>query len=119
MARGGKRPGAGRKRGGRNKRTAERIAAMNDAARAATEVLGDKAFSGDAHALLMLTYKNEALPLQTRLEAAKAAIAYERPKLQAIEHSGEIHRPRPLSDLSDDELLAIAASIETGSPPVH
>lgn len=38
----------------------------------------------DAHALLRSTYQNEALPLSTRILAAKAAIKFERSTLQAI-----------------------------------
>src|SRR5579883_2092108 len=86
----GSRPGerrGGRQPGTPNKRTVEREKAMREAALKAEEAIGEGAFSGDAHALLMMTYKDTALPLDTRLEAAKAAIAYEKPKLANIDQT--------------------------------
>jgi hypothetical protein len=48
------------------------------------------AFDGDSHALLMAVYKDPLQPLERRMEAAKAAIAYEKPRLAAIEHGGTL-----------------------------
>jgi hypothetical protein len=47
-------------------------------------------FEGDAHALLMFVYKNPALDIQIRLDAARVAIKYEKPSLAAIQvqHAG-------------------------------
>ena len=45
-------------------------------------------FIGDAHALLMLTYKNELLDIDVRLDAAKAAVRYEKPSLVAVHETG-------------------------------
>src|SRR5687767_9567326 len=70
----------GRPKGSKNKRTVEREVAMQKAAQAITAAIPE-AFEGDAHALLMATYKDTALPLPTRLDAAKAAIGYEKPRL--------------------------------------
>ena len=41
----------------------------------------------------MAVYKDTTLPLQIRLDAAKAAIAYEKPRLAAVEHSGDGNNP--------------------------
>jgi hypothetical protein len=46
-----------------------------------------------AHDILVAIYKNPLLPIDTRLEAAKAAIAYEKPRLAAIQHSGDKDAP--------------------------
>jgi hypothetical protein len=76
--------GQGRPKGVRNKRTVETEARIARAAEAAAKALPE-AFQGDAHALLMLVYKNEALDLGVRLDAAKAAIRYERPALASVD----------------------------------
>lgn len=62
-------------------------------------------FSGNAHELLMAVYKNEDLPLNTRLDAAKAAIAHETPKLASVEHSG--NPDSPIEQNSRVELVVI------------
>jgi hypothetical protein len=51
--------------------------------------LGDDAFNGDAHLLLVQIYKNQRLPVELRLEAAKAAIGYEKPRLSSVDASIE------------------------------
>lgn len=43
------------------------------------------AFEGDAHALLMMLYKDTTQPLDIRLDAAKAAIGYEKPRLSNVD----------------------------------
>ena len=48
------------------------------------EVLGKDAFLGDALGLLQLVYKNTTLPIELRLDAARAAVPYERPRLSAV-----------------------------------
>jgi hypothetical protein len=75
----------GRPQGARNKRTAEREQEMDKAAERIAGMLGENAFTGDAHAFLMAVYKDQALPLKARLDAATAAIGYEKPKLSSIE----------------------------------
>jgi hypothetical protein len=45
------------------------------------------AFEGDAHALLIAVYKNPEMPMTLRVDSAKAAIGYEKPRLNASEHS--------------------------------
>jgi hypothetical protein len=79
----------GRPKGARNKRTEERERLVQEAAAAIEDALPE-AFTGDAHAYLMTVYKDTSLPLKDRLAAATAAISYEKPRLAAIEHSGEM-----------------------------
>lgn len=79
----------GRPKGVKNKRTKEREQLVQKAASAIEDVLPE-AFKGDAHAYLMAVYKNQSLPIKDRLAAATAAIGYEKPKLAAVEHSGEM-----------------------------
>jgi hypothetical protein len=43
------------------------------------------AFEGDSHALLMAVYKDTRNDMAMRLDAAKAAIGYEKPRLASIE----------------------------------
>jgi hypothetical protein len=80
---GGKRPGAGRPNGAKNKRTEEREEAMLQVAEQLAEVL-PQCFTGDAHALLMTIYKDERQDLAVRLDAAGKAIGYEKPRLAAV-----------------------------------
>src|SRR6476659_5516691 len=82
----------GRPSGARNHHTLEREQRISEAASVIAELL-PSAFQGDAHALLMAVYKDTTLPLQTRLDAAKSAIASEKPRLAAVEHSGDAEKP--------------------------
>jgi hypothetical protein len=66
---------------------------MEKAAAVIQEVLGEGAFKGDSHAFLVAIYKDPNQPPQMRLDAAKAAIAYEKPRLAAIEVSGDEENP--------------------------
>lgn len=90
--RGGPRPGAGRKKGGKNTSTLKREKALEKAIELVGATIAN-AFDGDSHALLMAVYKNLDLPLPLRLDAAKAAIGYEKPKLAAVQHSGDPDSP--------------------------
>jgi hypothetical protein len=85
----GKRTGnpRGRPKGAKSTRTVEREAAMQEAAKKAAEALGVEAFGGDAHALLMMIYKNTAHPIELRVDAAKAAIGYEKPRLATVDNN--------------------------------
>jgi len=76
----------GRPRGAKNKRTVEREAALQEAA-ARIEGTIDGAFQGDAHGFLIAVYKDPEMPLTVRVDAAKAAISFEKPRLQASEHN--------------------------------
>jgi hypothetical protein len=58
------------------------------AARDAEGVLrgtGAEPFEGDAHALLIWAYKHPDLPLKLRIDAARDALPYEKPRLLAID----------------------------------
>src|SRR6187200_2353273 len=88
----------GRKTGGRikgvskNKRTLALEAAAAEAARKIENLYGDKVFDGDSHALLMAVYKNTDYPMELRLDAAKAAIRFEKPALSAVDSKVEDKR---------------------------
>jgi len=86
MPRGGKRPGAGRQNGSKNKRTEAREAAVQAAHELISNVLPES-FDGDAHTLLILTYRDLRVPLETRIDCAKAAIGFEKPRLAATDHT--------------------------------
>ena len=73
----------GRRKGTPNKRTQEREAATAKAAALIGEAIPD-AFAGDAHAFLVAVYKNPNLDHHARQDAAKAALPYEKPRLQAV-----------------------------------
>lgn len=97
--RGGARPGAGRKKGTKNTATLDRQRAIADMTVKLREALPN-VFEGNAHELLMAIYKNEDLPLPTRIDAAKAAIPHETPRLAAVEHSGNQEKPLAINVMS-------------------
>ena len=76
---------AGRKTGGRragtpNNRTKQREIVVREAVSRLDEQIVE-VFQGDAHALLMLVYKDPSHPIDVRIDAAKAAIRFEKPAL--------------------------------------
>jgi hypothetical protein len=84
----GSRPGerrGGRKPGTRNKRTREREQVLANTAAKVANALGEGAFDGDAHTLLMAVYRDLRQPLPIRIEAAKAALPYEKPRLSTVD----------------------------------
>lgn len=81
MARGGKRPGAGRKRGIPNRVTAE-------FKQLAVELGKEGASPLD---LMPSVMRDESAPMAMRLDAAKAAAPYLHPRLNAVELSGSLH----------------------------
>lgn len=87
----GKKTG-GRQKGTPNRRTTAVEEQIREAAQVIEQALPD-AFKGDAHALLMAVYKDTTHPLPVRIDAAKAAISFERPKLAAVQHSGDADNP--------------------------
>lgn len=76
----------GRPPGARNRRTKAIEAAAEETAAKIAEAI-DGAFEGDAHALLMTVYKNPLNEMALRIDAAKAAIRYERPALSSVQAS--------------------------------
>jgi hypothetical protein len=106
--RGGKREGAGRKPGSRNKVTAAREAAIRAAAEKVALLIPD-AFDGDAHAFLMMVYKDPSLPVELRLDAAGKAIRFEKPALAAVHplpvEPGTTMAPRMPNPRQVDEIV--------------
>jgi hypothetical protein len=92
VSRGGARPNAGRKPGSKATKTLERLKKVDDVMRSLDATLPN-AFKGDAHAFLCAVYKNPDFPPKLRLDAATAAIGYEKPRLAAVEHSGDKDNP--------------------------
>jgi hypothetical protein len=80
MPNGGKRPGAGRKRGVPNKATLTR---QNEIAATGITPLD----------YMISVLRDEGLPLDTRFDAAKAAAPFVHPKLSSIEASGKDGKP--------------------------
>jgi hypothetical protein len=78
----------GRPKGAKNKRTAEREAATKEIAAQIEKSVGG-AFEGDALAYLMSVYKDPLKPENLRIDAAKAAIRYERPALAPVAQAPE------------------------------
>ena len=89
---GGKRIGAGRKKGSKNKAVLERQRVLQEAHERIVAVVGN-VFEGDAHTLLMMVYKNLDLPYALRADAAKACLPYEKPRLATVEHRGSEGHP--------------------------
>jgi hypothetical protein len=83
MARGFKT--GGKVKGSRNKATIAKIAAIQEATNAMKNPDGSAMFDGDAYALLVAVYKNEKFPIDVRMQAAKEAAQYERPRLSAVD----------------------------------
>nr|WP_321985346.1 hypothetical protein [uncultured Lichenicoccus sp.] len=87
----GSKPGerrGGRAKGTPNRRTQEREDATRKAI-LAIEASLPAPFSGDAHALMVTVYKDTQLPIDLRLDAAKAAIRFEKsPQPTATHVSG-------------------------------
>ena len=88
--RGGKRPGAGRQQGSKNKTTLARENAIAE--------------SGLTPLAYLLTIVRDTNQDQAaRVDAAKSAAPYVHPRLAAIEHSGDIGN-KPAEKLSNAEL---------------
>lgn len=98
--RGGSRPGSGRPPGARNQKTAEFKEALQEAHELVEAVLPEP-FHGDAHTLLMVLHKDIGQDMAVRLDAAKAAIRFEKPALAATHQTNTTY---DLSCLTDDEL---------------
>ena len=88
-------PNAGRRKGTPNKKTAE----IKQAVENAVGKLTDR-FEGDAYALAAVIYKNQALPLSTRMAAMAAAMPYERPRLSQVDMTH-----RSLNSMTDEDFF--------------
>jgi hypothetical protein len=115
--RGGRREGAGRPLGAKNKLTREVEAAMKAVAEEFAEAVPD-AFTGDGVAFLQTVYKDPKLPLAVRMDAAAKAARFERPMLA----SSNVRVIRRFEDLTDEELAVLANADrqpEAGDDSVH
>lgn len=92
MARGGARPGAGRKVGSVTKKSRE---------------IAEQAIAEGITPLdyMLRVLRNEEAEPHMRMDAAKAAAPYVHPRLAAVEHSGQDGGPLQIVLLSDDEGL--------------
>ena len=102
MAKGGARPGAGRKKGGKNAKSA--AIAQKAAAAGITPLeymldLMRKEPPEDAEPATLVSYA------ALRFEAAKAAAPYVHPRLAAVEHSGKDGGPFLVKFESADDAL--------------
>jgi len=84
--------GPGRPKGAKSKHTKE-LAKQVEATATVIESIIPGAFTGDAHALLMALYKDPRKEITIRLDAAKAAAPYEKPKLASTEFKGDAEKP--------------------------
>jgi hypothetical protein len=82
----------GRQKGTPNKRSA---AVKQAAAETVERIVGEMpdAFDGDAHALLVTVYKDSRQEWNLRIDAAKAAIRYEKPALAAVDVGNKDDKP--------------------------
>jgi hypothetical protein len=123
----GKRTGKprGRPRGAKNKHTRDREEQIEQTATEIAEALGLNGFDGDAHALLMLVYKNASIPMDLRLDAAKAAIGYEKPKLSSVDAKVDgvigqyAAQPIPVEQRDSDSVAGSSGPAANGHSPGH
>lgn len=108
MARGGKREGAGRKKGAVTKATVIR-----------QEMLARAAAAGLSPLEFMLNIlRDESADFKDRFEAAKHAAPYVHPRLAAVEHSGNEDKPLGVQILTGVPANLIAhANGDDASPP--
>ena len=98
----------GRKRGTRNRKTL----LLEETGRVAlAKALGPDVFDGDAHSLLIAIYKDAKQPIALRLDAAKAAVRFEKPALTAVDAKHSVEQ-RPADQMTDAELNAEIARLE-------
>lgn len=104
--RGGKRPGAGRKKGAVTKRTQEITAA------ALAEGLTPLDY-------LLKVMRNEKEDEARRLDAAKAAAPYVHPRLAAVEHSGNAEKPLTMQVVTGVPREEYEQPLSNGHSPAH
>jgi hypothetical protein len=107
---GGARPGAGRPPGSGDciHRKGEKRKLIERATAEATQYLQTndmKIFDGDGIALMISVYKNEALPLNIRIQCAMAASPFERPRLTAVDARVSLQQPGDNGEDYGDALL--------------
>jgi len=109
--RGGKRQGAGRKKGSVTQATVYRQEML---AKAASEGLSPLEF-------MLGVLRNSEAAFNDRFEAAKAAAPYVHPRLAAVEHSGNEEKPLGVQILTGvpANLIAHADGDDTSPPKGH
>lgn len=75
----------GRQRGVKNRRTLALAQAQAETAEKIAAALGPAGFDGDALAFLQALYRDTTQAVETRLHAARVAVAYEKPRLSAVQ----------------------------------
>ena len=71
----------------------------------------------DAHSLLRMVYLDTTLPIEVRIDAAKAAIGYELPKLNAIDaRIDAVSHPEGAVDLVLRERQLLGRTFGLGKP---
>jgi hypothetical protein len=103
---GGARPGAGRPAGAKDKATCKRIARLRAAANAYLKTNDAAVFEGDSLGLAIAVYRNEDLPLVTRLHAVSIAIPFEHPRLNAVDARITLEQSGSSGDDYGDALLS-------------
>jgi hypothetical protein len=91
--RAGKLRRGGRKLGTPNKKSPAVTKAIKFIVRKSLKQIPDnQLFEGDSYDFLVVIYKDMRQPFQTRMDAARAAINHERPRLQSstVQHSGTL-----------------------------
>jgi len=89
MPRGGARPGAGRRPGGRNRKQAAIASAAADKGVSPVE-------------FLLSVMRDEEQSMAMRTDAAKSVAPYLHPRLAAVEHSGKVVLPIVISSTDAD-----------------
>lgn len=96
----------GRKKGSRNKSTKARAEALKR--------IGAGTLTEDAHALLVLIYQNPQLDIAVRIDAAKAALPYEKPRLSPIEPARKADDHVPLAERVKEYTRCVAIEASGG-----
>jgi hypothetical protein len=117
--RGGRREGAGRPAGRKNRRTREVEEAMQVVAEKVLEEVPD-AFAGDGVALMQVIYRDPSQPIELRLSAANMAARFERPTLGALAVKADLSHSSPADiDARIAELLAKGRQVAQLLPPIE
>ena len=108
----------GRVKGTPNKQESPIARALREAREKALQEARDSvATEQDAHSLLRMVYLDTTLPIEVRIDAAKAAIGYELPKLNAIDaRIDAVSHPEGAVDLVLRERQLLGRTFGLGKP---
>jgi hypothetical protein len=112
---GGPRPGSGRKPGSPNK--VKKAQATYTKVESALLEADIPAFEGDALAFLVWCYKNTQLPIGFRADCARAALPFEKPRLQSTELTGKDGGPILLEQIATAAMAAREKSKPADAKP--